>query len=315
MKNWKNMQERVAFYLKARRSVGYILHIEGEQLQRFANFADQKGHQGHITIDLAVDWANSSKKCKQIGRARRLEVVRSLAKYCLIFEPETEIPPPHLLGPAHRRLTPHIYSDQEIMKLLDMAKKLIPQKGLRPMTMHCLFGLLASTGLRISEALQLSRKDADLQQGILTILKTKFRKSRYVPMHPTVCDAMSAYADFRDQQRPIINDPAFFLLDDGRALHYRQALYAFQKIRRQLSWDADANGRKPRLHDLRHTFACRRLLSWYQEGEDMNRMIPFLSTYLGHAKVSDTYWYLIGIPELMAIVAARFERQGLINMM
>lgn len=315
MKKWKNMQDRVASYLHARRSVGYILHIEGEQLQRFANFADQKGHQGHITIDLAVDWANSSRKCQQIGRARRLEVVRSLAKYCILFESETEIPPPHLLGPAHRRLTPHIYSDQEIGKLLDRAKNLIPLKGLRPVTMHCLFGLLVSTGLRISEALQLSRKDVDLKQGILTILRTKFRKSRYVPMHPTVCDAMSSYADFRDQQLPIIKDPAFFLLDDGRALHYRQALYAFQKIRTQLSWDTDVNGRKPRLHDLRHTFACRRLLAWYQAGEDMNRMIPFLSTYLGHAKVSDTYWYLTGIPELMTIVAARFENQSQINMM
>jgi integrase len=294
--------------------VGYALQIEGAQLQRFASFADQQGHKGHITLDIAVAWANDSQKSKQIGRARRLEVVRSLARYCVIFEPETEIPPPHLLGPAHRRVTPYIYSDREIAQLLDLANSLQPSQGLRPATMRCLLGLLAATGVRISEALRLSRNDVNLHQQVLIVRQTKFRKSRYVPLHSTVSEALSNYQHFRDQRLPIVQSSSFFLLDNGSALKYRQALYAFHQIRAQLAWDSCFIDRKPRFQDLRHTFACRRLLTWYEEGAEVDRMIPLLSTYLGHAKVSDTYWYLTGIPALMSVVALRFEHQSQQNL-
>jgi len=310
MSKWSSMQERVETYLQVRRSVGYILRIEGEQLQRFACFADQRGHQGHITLDLAIAWAINSQKSHQITHARRLEVVRPLARYCAVFEPETEIPPSHFFGPAYRRLTPHIYSDREIEQLLEAADGLQPQQGLRPVTMRCLLTLLVATGLRISEALRLHREDVDLTQGLLQVRLTKFRKSRYVPLHPTACDALCDYARFRDQRLPVVQNTAFFLLDNGHALQYRQALHAFHRIRGQLGWDVDASGRRPRLYDLRHTFACKRLLAWYEEDVDVDRMMPLLSTYLGHAKVSDTYWYLTGIPALMAIVAARFESQS-----
>ncbi len=315
MKTWSNMQERVEAYLCARRRLGYILRIEGQQLLRFARYADQKGHVSHITIDLAVEWATASPKSHRIGCARRLEVVRALAKYCALFEPETEIPPGNLLGVAHRRKSPHIYSDGEITLLLDTAKELLPKHGLRPKTIHCLLGLLVSTGLRISEALRLNRYEVDLDQHVLLIKMTKFRKSRYVPMHPVVSDVLSQYADFRDNRLPVINNSAFFLLDDGSALQYRQAHYAFHVIRSKLGWKICRNGRYPRLYDLRHTFVCRRILSWYEQGADVNWAMPVLSTYLGHAKVSDTYWYLTGIPELMIIVAALFENQYQVNLM
>lgn len=313
MNKWSSMKERVESYLQARRSVGYALHIDGAQLLRFACFADQRNHQGCITIDLALAWANNSRKNNQISRARRLEVVRPLTKYCAMFEPNTEIPPPHLLGSAHRRITPHIYNDLEIAQLLDMANGLMPKHGLRPATMHCLFGLLVSTGLRISEALRLTRNDVDLRQGVLQVRKSKFRKSRYVPLHQMVCEELSAYADFRDQRLPVVQSPIFFLLDSGRALQYRQALYAFHCIRAQLGWDTCPSGLRPRIYDLRHTFVCRRLLTWYKEEADIDQMMPRLSTYLGHAKVSDTYWYITGIPELMAIVATKFEHQSQLN--
>ena len=310
MSKWSSMQERVETYLQVRRSVGYLLRIEGEQLQRFARFADQHDHQGHITIDLAVAWAADSQKSHQIGRARRLEVVRPLARYCAVFEPETEIPPSHFFGPAHRRLTPHIYSDREIEQLLEAVDGLQPQQELRPVTMHCLLALLVATGLRISEALRLDRDDVDLTQGLLQVRMTKFRKSRYVPLHPTACNALCDYAHFRDERLPVVQNTAFFLIDNGHALQYRQVLHAFHRIREQLGWGVDANGRRPRLYDLRHTFACKRLLAWYEDDVDVDRMMPLLSTYLGHSRVSDTYWYLTGIPALMAIVAARFESQS-----
>jgi len=301
MNKWSSMQERVEAYLQVHRSVGYILRIEGQQLQSFACFADQRGHQGHITLDLAVAWAINSQRNCQITRARRLEVVRPLARYCAVFEPKTEIPPSHFFGPARRRLTPYIYSDREIEQLLETTDSLLPRQGLRPVTMRCLLALLAATGLRISEALRLSRNDVDLTQGLLQVRMTKFRKSRYVPLHPTACDALCDYAHFRDQRLPVVQNTGFFLLDNGNALQYRQALHAFHRIRAQLGWDADVSGRRPRLYDLRHTFACKRLLSWYEDDVDVDRMMPLLSTYLGHARVSDTYWYLTGIPALMAL--------------
>lgn len=315
MSKWSNMHERVESYLYTRRSVGYILRIEGEQLQQFASFADQRGHQGHITIELAVAWAINSQRGCQIGYARRLERVRTLAKYCVVFEPKTEVPPSHLFGPARRRLTPHIYSDQEILQLLETADGLPPKQRLRPVTMRYLLGLLAATGLRVSEALRLSRDDVDLSQGLLLVRQTKFRKTRYVPLHQTTCKALRDYSDFRDQRLPLVQDHAFFLLDDGCALDYWQTRYAFRCILSKLGWNDYTGSRRPRLYDLRHTFACRRLLTWYEEGADANQLIPLLATYLGHVKVTYTYWYLTGVPALMTVVAARFERQAQQNSM
>jgi integrase len=186
------------------------------------------------------------------------------------------------------------------------ATKLNKGVGLRPATMQCLIGLLSATGLRISEALHLSHSDVDFNSRLLVVRETKFSKSRYVPVHPTTLEALRNYARLRNRLVPVMSDSkAFFLFDNGHPLNYRQALYAFQCIRRQLVWQRK---RPPRLHDLRHTFACNRLLSWYEQGVDINNAILMLSVYLGHSKVTDTYWYLTGIPSLMAIAAKRFEQ-------
>ena len=300
------MTERVEDYLEARRSLGYKLQIEGEVLHRFAHFASKRAHTGPITTDLALAWANDSKRDSDLYRARRLEIVRCLARYCTIFEPDTDIPAQRLLGPAHRRKTPYIFSDQEIADLLEAAGGLMPKGGLRPLTLQFLFGLLAATGLRISEALNFTRADVDLGHGILVVRETKFNKSRYVPVDDTTVEELRTYDQFRIHHIPLPQSQSFFLVDNGEALNYRQVLHAFQRIRKQLVWKS-RNGRRPRIHDLRHTFATRRLLSWYQEGVDVNQVLPALSTYLGHCKVTDTYWYLTGIPELMKIATNRFE--------
>ena len=307
MSYWMSMHDRVEDYLDIRRSLGYALRVEGEELNRFARFAKARGHKSALTVEPALAWANASQKASPLYRARRLEMVRCLAKYCVLFEPETEIPTPGLLGPAHRRVTPHIYSEQEIADLLAAAGHLAPQDGLRPLTMRCFLGLLASTGLRVSEALRLTRNDINFTDGVLTVWETKFRKSRHVPLHDTAVEALNEYADLRDRRVPYSQTPHFFLTDDGQPFGYRQARYAFDQLRRQLGWES-CDGRRPRLYDLRHTFACRRLQVWYEEGVDVDWALPFLATYLGHGKVTDTYWYLTGIPSLMAIVSARFER-------
>jgi len=307
MSYWISMHDRVEAYLDTRRSFGYALRVEGEQLKNFARFAERHGHRSALTVELALAWANASRRCSAFSRARRLEIVRSLARYCILFEPETEIPATGLLGPAHRRVTPHIYSDQEVTDLLAEAGQLAPKDGLRPLTMRCFLGLLASTGLRVCEALRLARNHIDFTNDVLTVRETKFRKSRHVPLHHTTVKALKEYAYLRDCRVPYPQVLNFFLMDDGQPFRYWQARYAFDQLRQQLGWESQ-NGRKPRMYDLRHTFACRRLQRWYEEGVDVNWAMPFLSTYLGHGKVTDTYWYLTATPSLMAIISTRFER-------
>lgn len=308
MSRWKSMHERVEDYLITRRRLGYQLKVEGDELLRFARFADEHGKNKALTIEIAVAWANSSKKSSDIYPARRMETIRGLAKFCVLFEPETQVPSPGLLGCAHRRVVPHIYTKKELLDLMHTAIKLKPQNGLRPVTMHYLIGLLSATGLRVSEALRLIRSDVDLDCKLLLIRETKFCKTRYVPLHQTTANALVQYSRIRDRFVPATAESsAFFLFDNGRPPNYRQALYAFQSIRRQLGWDQNSK-RLPRLHDIRHTFACNRLLLWYKQGIDVNNAILFLSVYLGHSKISDTYWYLTATPSLMAIAAEHFER-------
>jgi integrase len=306
--SFNSMPERVASYLRTRRALGFTLHIEGRQLARFAAFAEQQGHQGPLTLQLAVAWANASRTPEGLGPARRLEVLRPFAKYCRLFEPQTPLLPARLFGPVHRRLTPHIYTEQELAVLLATCAELVPTNGLRPVTVRTLIGLLAATGLRVGEALRLTDADLDRHQLLLQVRQSKFRKSRLLPIATSTSEALAEYIAVRDQHLERRQPPALFVFDHGKPVSVAHVDYAFKVLRQQLGWQRDANGRWPRLYDLRHTFACRRLLAWYAEDVDVNRRLPHLATYLGHAKVSDTYWYLTNIPALMAIATARFEQ-------
>ncbi len=300
-----NMATLAEQYLVYRRRLGFSLKIEGYLLLCFGRYADGLGHQGPITTDLAVRWARLPAGATRHYWARRLDVVRRFAKHRLLYDPDTEIPPDGLLGPSYRRPSPHIYSPPEIVALLDAAAHLDPADGLRPRTYVTLFGLLACTGIRISEALRLTRREVDLNEGILMIHRTKFYKSRLVPLHPTATDALRRYLGNRDRCRSRTAIDAFFLSDDGYPLCYGAVTRTFAALRKQLRW-TDVTP-VPRLLDLRHTFAVRRLLRWYADGEDIDRKIATLSTYLGHVRVSNTYWYLTAVPELLALAAARFD--------
>ena len=183
-------------YLVYRRSLGYALRIEGSQLLNFASYVDRLNHQGPLTLDVALRWARLPKKASPLYWARRLEIIRPFAKYCASFDPKTEIPPPGFLGAAHRRITPHIYSPDQIQDLMNSARELSGQ--LRPHTYATLIGLLACTGLRISEALHLHRDDVDLQRKIINVRCSKFQKSRLVPLHGTSNKALENYAKIRD---------------------------------------------------------------------------------------------------------------------
>jgi integrase len=299
---WLSLVEE---YLSARRGLGFALEQPAYLLRDFARYADAVRHQGPLTTELAVRWARASRSGSSAQAVRRLGAVRQFARYRALLDPATEVPPLGLLGRLPRRPQPHIYSDAELDALLDQASRLLPRRGLRPRTYVAFFSLLISTGLRLSEACRLAVEDVDLTAGVLTVREGKFRKTRLVPLHPSTTAALARYAAERDA---CCNGPGrFFRTERSPALHKDTVEKTFGRIRKRLGWTADGRARQPRIHDLRHSFAVRRLLRWYEEGADLDRKLLALSTYLGHAHVSDTYWYLTGVPELLAITAKRFE--------
>lgn len=302
------MGARTRAYLAARRAVGLVLHIEGRQLLSFARWADRKCPRAPLTEALALTWARASERATRVGQARRLEVIRPFARWLQAHEPDSEVPAAGLLGPGHARPTPCLLSNAEIIRLLAEASKLAPRDGLRPRTFRTVFGLLACTGLRPGEAVRLTRDDVDLDSGRLRVRDTKFHKSRLVPLHASAARALHAYTRVRDRHVPRPTSDAFFLLDGGRAVTLRRTETALQRVRQRLGWEAWSNRPRLRLYDLRHRFACERLERWHVIGRDVNALLPALATYLGHVKVTDTYWYLTGVPSLLAICAQRFER-------
>ncbi len=294
-------------YLAVRRRLGFQLDKPAALLAGFARYADQAGHQGPVTTDLALRWVLSSGSGRE-ARAARLTAVRGFARYRAAFDPGTEIPPPGLLGGRAGRSQPHIYTDGEITALLGQASLLAPRRGLCPRTYVTLFSLLAATGLRLSEACRLQAGDVDLTGGVLTIRATKFRKARLVPLHPTATLALSRYASDRGGYRNIAPPESFFRTERKPALTADTVGHTFSRLRQRLGWTAAGRARRPVIHDLRHTFAVRSLVRFCEDGTDVERKILALATYLGHAHVRHTYWYLTAVPELMAITSQRFEQ-------
>lgn len=295
-------------YLALRRHLGYSLVTQGHSLVAFARYADRVAPNGPLTVELAVQWATSGRSSDPAAAARRLTVVRGFAQHRALFDPTTQVPPLGLLGPRYRRKPPHIYSTAEIDALLRAAAGLRPCGGLRARTFVTLFGLLAATGLRVSEARRLTCRDVDLVAGVVTVRQGKFRKSRLVPLSPSALAALRRYAVDRDHCRVAPRSECFFRTERLGALSRMAVQMTFAKLRRRLGWTAEGRARLPRLQDLRHTFVVRRLQRWYEEGADIDQRMAHLATYLGHAKVTDTYWYLTAIPELMALAARRLAR-------
>lgn len=308
MKKNKSMATLAREYIAHRQRLGYQMRVVGRRVLQFVEFAKKSKHKGHITTDLAVRWACQNQTSFPLHCARRLQFVRCFARYAAIFDAATEIPPVGLLGKSYYRIQPHIYSDDELRALMEEARKLPPADCIRSRTYVALFGLLVCTGIRITEAVRLKKSDVDLDRGLLKIVESKNRKSRLVVLHPTACIQLRAYERLRDQYPSPPHDPeAFFLSERGKALNVSMADCTFWGISHRLGWNAAGGHCNPRIYDIRHTFACRRLLQWYRDGVDIDHSIASLSTYMGHETLRDTYWYLNGIPELMQIAASRFE--------
>jgi integrase len=261
-----------------------------------------------------ADWArqHQGNSDKPSTWARRLKHLRSFCRYLQQFELRTEVPDDSVFGRIGQRLAPHIYSEQEIIDLLAAARNLgsfIP--GLRGATYETLFGLMASSGLRVSEAVHLLDTDVDLKFGMLTIRQTKFAKSRHVPIHPSTTEILKYYRSKRNLSIAVTEDTPFFISTRGRRLGLplgmEQVRRVFISLRNQLGWINRGAHNGPRIHDLRHTFVVRRVLLWQAQGLNVDQQMLALSTYVGHAMVTNTYWYLTGIPQLMAVAAEKFE--------
>jgi len=293
-------------YLSLRRRLGFKLRDEGTLLPDFVSFLERQG-ASHITTELALQWALLPAGTLQAHWATRLRMVRLFATHWSATDPRTEVPPLGLLPYRYHRKPPHIYTDEEILGLIRAARGLWTTTGLRPDTYFTLLGLLAVTGMRAGEVVSLDRDDVDLVHGVLTIRRTKFGKSRLVPVHPSTQRALRRYADRRDRTYPEPKTPSFFLSEQGRRLTYWIVRWTFVQLSRQCGLRAPGDRRGPRLHDFRHTFAVRTLLGWYRAGANVEQRIPELSTYLGHVHVTDTYWYLSAVPELLTLAAARLE--------
>lgn len=300
------LQTALTEYLTVRRTLGYKLYDVGLCLQQFVCFAETKGAD-FITTELALRWAMQPVQASPAHWARRLGMVRQFAQYCSASEVRTQIPQTDLLPYRYTRKPPYVYSDEEIARLLQSAGQLPSPSGLRALTYTTLFGLLAVTGMRISEPIALDHSDVDLIDGSLTIRRSKFGKSRWLPLHPTTRQALQCYAVQRDHIHPIALTPSFFISERATRLTKWSVRYTFVKLSRQIGLRSPQDSFGPRIHDLRHGFAIRTLLNWYRTGINVQQHLPELATYLGHAHVNDTYWYLTATPELLRLALQAVE--------
>lgn len=295
-------------YLQLRHGLGFQLRCAARLLRSFVTFAEREGAT-HITTELGLRWAQQPTDVQPATWAARLKVVRQFAIWLSASERDTQVPPAGLLPGKYRRKRPYIYSDAEIERLVRAAERIPSALGLKGRMLATVFGLLSVTGLRIGEAIALDRGDVDLKEGTLQVRRTKFGKSRLVAVHDSTCHALADYASLRDRvvRRPATT--AFFVSEKGERLAPRTAQYNFAKVSHRIGLRVATTDtrvdRGPRLHDMRHTFVVCTLLGWYRAGIDVEREMPKLTTYLGHADIHATYWYVEAVPELLELAALR----------
>jgi len=300
------MRARVEEYLVMRRSLGYKLHGEGRMLLDFADSLDGAG-QHTITVAAALAWAcESTSSAPQ--QSRRLGVVRVFSRHLNAIDPVSEIPPINLLVARSHRPTPYLYSPEEIAALIHAAGTIT--ESLLAATMQAVISLIAASGMRIGEVLALDRGDVDLDSAVLTVIG-KNDQTRMVPVHSTTAAMLAAYAARRDHLCPKTICPSFFLTRTGHRAQQSGMQHTFAKVLVLAEIPTPPRRRRPRIHDLRHTFAVTSLIRWYQDGVDVATQLPVLSTYLGHSSTEATYWYLQAAPQLLTLAAQRLEDSNL----
>lgn len=293
-------------YLKLRRQLGYKLRVTEILLRNFVRFAEAETAP-FITTKLALGWA-AQPHLKPVQRGNRLGMVRRFAEYVSARDARTEVPAQKLLPCHFRRRPPHLYSEQEVLQLIGAARGIAPGDRLKGATLGTLLGLLATTGMRVGEALALDRDDVALKRNLLVIRRAKGDKSRLVPVHSSTRQALEDSARLRDEQFPQPPCSGFFLWERGDRLLHCTVHRWFLLVACQTGLRQPGHRCGPRIHDLRHYFAVRTLLNWYRTGADVEAHLPELATYLGHVHVRDSYWYLSATPELLKLATLRLQR-------
>jgi integrase len=298
------LRSKLEDYLALRHSMGFKLERAGKLLAQFVAYCEAAGAET-VTVQLAQSWATLPEGGDPSWVAQRLSVVRGFARHLALFDELTEVPPADLLPARSHRATPYLYAESEVRKLMAAAGTL--RSPLRRATFQTLLGLLWVTGMRIGEALRLDRDDVDLVRGVLVVRESKFGKSREIPVHESTTAALHAYTKRRDELWLQASSRAFFVSLAGNRLRYDSFHLAFLGFVRTAGIRRRSTACRPRPHDLRHSFAVRTLIGWYQDGGDVASRLPWLSTYLGHVHPANTYWYLSAAPELLCLAVERLE--------
>lgn len=308
------LHRAVADYLALRRQLGVTLHEAGRVLTAFGEYAAQ-AHAEYVTTALVLRWAAQLAPVSAATINGRFQMIRRFAEWWQLTDPRTEVPPADLLPGRYRRRPPRLYREDDIPRLLNAARQLRSATGLRGHTYETLFGLLGVTGLRSSEVVALDDGDLDHRQATLFVRRTKFGKSRLVPLHASTMAALARYQAIRDRIVRHRLDHALFIAERGVRITQHAAEYTFARVSAEIGlrprFRAHRLGRGfPRLHDLRHRFAIRTLVDGYRGGGAVDPLLPVLATYLGHVHVHDTYWYLEAVPELLQLATERLSDAG-----
>jgi integrase/recombinase XerD len=297
------MKKGIEDFIALRRSFGYKFDAPAPVLRQFGDFCVNH-RRSAVTVATILDWVQTYPNSTSLSISRRIRMVRAFANYWKAFDPKTEIPPRELSREQSGRSKPHIYSASEIQKILKACREFKAEPGrsnpIRRETFETIFGLIAATGLRRNEAVNLKRSHVNLKDGTLLVELTKFRKSRMIPIHPSVVRKLRRYSQLRDKKFPKASYDHFFIMNRGQPVDADSIFYAFVHACKVAGLRPTTEGAGfPRIHDLRHTFVVEVILGWLRNKKDVHALMPALSTYLGHAEPADTYWYLTGVPQLM----------------
>lgn len=295
------LAEHLDNYLRLRRTLGHKLADAHRLLPRFVTYLDARDAE-FVTIEAALGWALEREvPAGSVVPADRMMLVRGFARYLSGIDPRTEVPPAGTIRHPRRWRRPFIYTDNDVLAMIEHAQAVIPQP-LRSATYQTLIGLLATTGLRIGEALRLDRRDLDASEGVLRIRESKFGKSRLVPLDASAVDALGRYDHTRQRLLPDPSTDSLFVSLRGTRVIY-ETVWPTHRMLCDSAGVAAGSTVIPRIHDHRHSFAVKTLLCWYQQGVDVPSRISWLSTYLGHREPRYTYHYLSAAPDLLAHAA------------
>ncbi|MFA7399878.1 MAG: tyrosine-type recombinase/integrase [Sideroxydans sp.] len=296
----------IASYIEMKKRIGYRFEDHAIILLQFDCYLYEMDYQGLLTQELALNFATSKPRMSKNECARKYQVIRQFSDYLVVFVPDTPPLRPDVLIRTKGHAPAHIYTDEEMACLMNGARRASRVNPLRNVTLHTMIGLIASTGLRISEVVTLNRDDVNLETGVLTVRRSKFQKDRLVPVHPTTLNVLRDYVPLRDARFLRPATAAFFIQMWGGRFSKSTLQLAFHHLACSVGVRVDV-GFGPSVHDLRHTFAVRRLVACYREGKDVQAMLPLLATYMGHVHYSETAYYLTATAELLGLAAERYD--------